>query len=193
MNKTLIGVLSFVAGAAISGVATYFVTKKIEHAKAEIYIQQQLNADRKAMKEDNEEEKIDIEEVKQDAIDEYCEQVRKDRKEYRDIAKKYSSSSFTPFDAEAPEVKDALERSKVEEKYEITEDEYGNCGFDKVNLYYHPDADDISDDNGELQYPDETVGSRIFNKFAADQDVDEIFVRNEKAGVDYYLIKELLK
>ena len=170
MSKTLIGVLSFVAGAAISGVATYFVTKKIEKAKAEIYIQQQLNKDRKAMKEDNTEEKIDIEEVKQDAIDEYCEQVRKDRKEYRDIAHKYSSSSFVPFDSEAPDVKDALER-----------------------LYYHPDADDIVDDNGELQYPDETIGSRIFNKFAADQDVDELFVRNETNGKDYYIIKELLK
>ena len=193
MSKTLIGVLSFVAGAAISGVATYFVTKKIEKAKAEIYIQQQLNKDRKAMKEDNAEEKIDIEEVKQDAIDEYCEQVRKDRKEYRDIAHKYSSSSFVPFDSEAPDVKDALERSRVEDKYIITEEEYGDCGFDKVNLYYHPDADDIADDNGELQYPDETIGSRIFNKFVADQDVDELFVRNETNGKDYYIIKELLK
>ena len=193
MSKTLIGVLSFVAGAAISGVATYFITKKIEHAKSEIYIQQQLNKDRKAMKKDSEEEKIDIDEVKQDAVDEYCEQVRRDRKEYRDIAKKYSTSPFTPFDTDAPEVKDALERSKVEEKYIITEEEFGDCGFDKVNLYYHPDADDISDDKGELQYPEETVGSRIFNKFAGDDNVDEIFVRNEKEGIDYYLIKELLK
>jgi hypothetical protein len=62
-----------------------------------------------------------------------------------------------------------------------------------VNLYYHPDADDIADDNGELQYPDETIGSRIFNKFVADDDVDELFVRNETNGKDYYIIKELLK
>lgn len=195
MSKTLIGVLSFVAGAAISGVATYFVTKKIEKAKAEIYIQQQLNKDRKSMKEDNAEEKIDIEEIKKDAVDEYCEEVRKERAEYRDIAHKYSSSSstFKPFDIDAPEVKDALERTKVEDKYIITEEEFGDCGFDTVNLYFHPDADDIADENGELQYPEETIGSRIFNKFVADDNVDELFVRNETNGTDYYIIKELLK
>lgn len=193
MNKIVTAILSFAAGAAVSGVATFLITKKVIEAKSEIYIQNQLNEDRKAMKA-NEPEKIDVEEIKKDAVDEYCEQVRKDRAEYRDIAHKYSSSStFHPFDADAPEVKDALERSKVEDKYIITEEEFGACGFDTVNLYFHPDADDIADDNGELQYPEETIGNRIFNKFVADDDVDELFVRNETNGTDYYIIKEMLK
>lgn len=192
MSKILVGILSFVGGAAASGVATYFVTRKIEKAKAEIYIQQQLYEEHKATKDAKPKEEEPKEDIPSDPVDEYCEQVRKDRKEYRDLAHKYSSSSFQPFDMNSAEVKDALERSKIEDRYEITEDEYGATGYDKVNLYYHPDADDISDDKGELQFPEETVGSKIFNKFAAD-DTDEIFVRNDTTGVDYYLIKELLK
>lgn len=192
MSKTLIGVLSFVAGAAISGVTTYFVTKKIEKAKAEIYIQQQLEADRKALREREEEH---TEEIKQDAVDEYCEQVRKERKEYRENARKYNTGAFVPYDPEDDEVKEALKKSRVDgnkDPYLITMEEFEEGGFDTKELFFHPDAWDVADEDGKLVSPSEWVGDKIFNRFA-DDDVDEIYVRNELLDTDIHLVKEMLK
>lgn len=192
MSKTLIGVLSFVAGAAISGVATYFVTKKLEKKNAEIYIQQQLEADRKALREREEEH---TEEIKKDAIDEYCEQVRKDRKEYRENARKYNTGAFVPYDPEDDEVKEALKKSRVDgnkDPYIITMQEFEEGGFDTKELFFHPDAWDVADEDGKLVSPSEWVGDKIFNRFA-DDDVDEIYVRNELLDTDIHLVKEMLK
>lgn len=195
MSKLAIGIVSFVAGAAISGVATYFITRKVERAAAEIYIQKQLDEDRKSLKErDNE----SVEAIRQDAVDEYCEQVRQDRAEHRKMAGQYNTTNpnrFKPFDPDDEDVKSALEKSRVDSDnpFVITEEELGENGYDVQNLYYHPDAGDVADGHGVLVDPEETVGSRLFNNFVADEEVDEIFVRNPFLMIDFWLQKEMLK
>ena len=192
MNKATIGVLSFIFGATVSGVVTYFVTKKLEKKNAEIYIQQQLEEDRKALRERNEEH---TEEIKKDAVDEYCEQVRKERKEYRENARKYNTGAFVPYDPEDDDVKEALKKSRVDgskDPYIITMQEFEEGGFDTKELFFHPDAWDVADEDGKLVSPSEWVGDKIFNRFA-DDDVDEIYVRNELLDTDIHLVKEMLK
>ena len=65
--------------------------------------------------------------------------------------------------------------------------------YDTVELYYHAEVPDVTDDDGNLNDPDETVGSKLFNKFADDPDVDEIYVRNPFLMIDFHLQRELLK
>lgn len=199
MTKATIGVLSFVAGAAISAVATYFITRKLERAKSEIYIQQQLEEDRKALRDrDKDKSEKNEEKIKEDAVEEYCEKVRKERAEYRKIASQYDTRDkkpFVPFDPDDEVVLDALAKSHIEQDnpFIITEDEAGEDGFDIQYLYYHPDAGDVADGNGILVDPDETVGNSLFNKFVEDPDVDEIVVRNPFLMIDFWLTKEMLK
>lgn len=200
MSKILIGVLSFVAGAAAGAVGSYFVTKKIMKKQSEIYIQQEIDtalADLKKPKED-------IPEVEEkDEVEKACDEIREKRKvkndvpdaerrKYREFADGYSP---TPFDPEDPVVKEALAKSRVDSDnpFIITEDEYGCDNYDTVELYYHAEVPDITDDDGNLNDPDETVGSKLFNKFADDPDVDEIYVRNPFLMIDFHLQRELLK
>ena len=193
MSKLLVGVLSFVVGAAAGAVGGYFVTKKIVKKQSEIYIQKEIDealADLKKPKEG-------IPEVveEKDEIDEACDKIRadhKDRAKYREFADGYSP---TPFDPDDPKVIEALAKSRVDSDnpFIITEDEYGGDNFDTVELYYHAEVPDITDDDGNLNDPDETVGSKLFNQFADDPDVDEIYVRNPYLMIDFHLQRELLK
>lgn len=198
MKPSILATLTFVAGAAIGSVATYFITRKIERAKAEIYIQQQLEEDRKTLREKYADIETVKEEAAQDAVDEYCEEVRAQRKEMREIARKYQTADprWDKVDFDSEEVKSALEKTAVEQNnpYIITEDEhYDGQGYDLRYLFYHPDAGDVADDQGHLVDPDEYVSAKIFNKFVEDDDVDEIFVRNPFLMCDIDLCKEMLK
>lgn len=195
MTKMTFGIITFVAGAAVSAVATYFITRKIERTRAEIYIQRQLDEDRKALKS---RETKTVEEIKEDAVEEYCEQVRADRAEHRKLAGMYNTTNpnrFKGFDPDSEEVKSALEKSRVDSDnpFLITEEELGEEGYDVQNLFFHPDAGDVADAYGILVDPEETVGSKLFNSFVADDDVDEIFVRNPFLMIDFWLQKEFLK
>lgn len=201
MNKLVIGVLSFVVGAAAGAVGGYFVTKKIVKKQSEIYIQQEIDtalADLKDKKPKAEpvEEKDEVEKMCDDIRERHNKAIKEntpaDRAKYREYADGYSP---TPFDPDDPKVIEALAKSRVDSDnpFIITEDEFGENNYDTVNLYYHPTADDITDDDGHLNDPDETVGSKLFNKFAADQEVDEIFVRNPYLMIDFHLQKEFLK
>lgn len=197
MNKLTIGIISFVAGAAISSVSTFFIVKKKFEKQAEIYIQSQLAEDRKILKEKYDNISTEKkEEIANDAIDEYCEQVRKEKREYREAAKKYNTGIFTPFDPEDDGVKEALAKSKVDdnEPYQISEDRHYEDAdsFDLKTLYYHPDAYDVADENGNLVDPAEYVGNKMFNEFVEDEECDEMFIRNEWLGMDINIIKEVV-
>lgn len=201
MSKILIGVLSFVAGAAAGAVGSYFVTKKIVKKQSEIYIQQEIDATLADLK-DKKPKAEPVEE--KDEVEKMCDDIRErhnkamkettpaDRAKYREFAEGYSP---TPFDPEDPVVKEALAKSRVDSDnpFIITEDEYGCDNYDTVELYYHAEVPDVTDDDGNLNDPDETVGSKLFNKFADDPDVDEIYVRNPFLMIDFHLQRELLK
>lgn len=199
MNKTTIGILSFVGGAVIGGITTFFITKKQIQKQAEIYIQTQLEEDRKSLREKYDDiitEKK--EEIENDAIDEYCEEVRKQRREYREAAKKYNTtdeSIFHPFDIEDEEVKEALKKSRVSDindPYIISDDEHRDGEYDTKLLFYHPDAYDVADESGVLVDPSEYIGSKLFNEFADDENIDELLVRNDSLKLDISIIKEVV-
>ena len=196
--KTLpIALISFTVGAAVSAVATFFITKNKLQKSAEVYIQKQLEEDRKVLREKYDDViTVKEEEIKKDAVNEYCEEVRKQRKEYRENAAKYNTGVFTPFDPEDDKVKEALQKSRVvdNEPYQITEERHGEDGdmYDFKMLFYHPDAYDVADDTGALVDPADYIGSKLFNEFADDEDVDEMWVRNEEYGMDIYISKEVV-
>lgn len=198
MNAKILSAISFVAGAAISGVATYFITRRIERAKAEIYIQKQLDEDRKAMREKWDVVTTHEEDIRKDAVDEYCEEVREQRREMREIAKKYQTADPHPFaqlDPNSDEFREAIERTHIEQDnpYIILEDEhYDGQGYDLNYLFYHPDAGDVAGSDGILVDPDECIGKKIFEEFAADPDVDEIWVRNPFLMIDFNIVKEVV-
>lgn len=197
MNKLTIGILSFVAGAAVGGVSTFFIFKKRIQKQSEIYIQSQLEEDRKALREKYDDVITEKkEEIAEDAIDQYCEEVRKERREYREAAKKYQTTDavFTPWDMDDPKVQEALDKSKVNtnEPYVISEKQHNEGHYDVKLLYYHPDAYDVADEMGQLVDPAEYVSSRIFNEFAEDDSLDELWVRNDYYKYDINLIKEVV-
>lgn len=81
--------------------------------------------------------------------------------------------------------------------YQISLDEHyetDDLSYDLEELYYHPDAQDMSDANGVLiDDPCEVLTADIFSEFVEDMDIQEMVVRNEFLHKDFYVMKEFLK
>lgn len=93
------------------------------------------------------------------------------------------------------EMKERLEKVEhPEEEHDapyilsVEEFEDGRPGYDSIGLSYYDGDDSLVDDSEELVDVDETVGADNLKAFA-DSDEDSMYIRNDKLGVDYEIIR----
>lgn len=202
MNKTVIGIISFAAGAAIGSVATWMLVKnkyeqiaqeEIEEAR-EVY----MNAIRKTEEVDDEhEESAPVNEAPKVA----------ELKSYNDVVKESGYINYGNItEAEVEEMvkektKEIVEEcndilKKTEDKvnnkpYVIHPDEFGD-EYNVVTLVCYNDKVVTTYDTGEVltdEEVDKLVGLDSLTRFG-EYEEDSVFVRNDSIKVDYEILRD---
>lgn len=191
MNKTVIFIVSaFVGGAAIGGIAGYFVGKS--------------KASKETTKEEVKEEtpKEDTKETTgaSEDIQSYCEVI--DTLEYRATNDDEEFTEEDQGELESLKIAEEISRYKAERKgliEEITEDMYYSdsdetgdliLNYGQDDLYYFENQGVLITDLGELKYPIERyVGTILFDAANADEDEkkDKHYIRNHIDEMNYFV------
>ena len=202
MNKTVIGIISFAAGAAIGSVATFMSIKnKYEQiAKEEIEEVREvyMNAIRKTEEVDDEhEDSAPVNEAPKVA----------ELKSYNDVVKESGYINYGNItEAEVEEMvkektKEIVEEcndilKKTEDKvnnkpYVISPDEFGD-EYNVVTLVCYNDKVVTTYDTGEVLTDEEVeklVGLDSLSRFG-EYEEDSVFVRNDSIKVDYEILRD---
>lgn len=201
MNKTMFGVVMFVAGAAIGSAATYkFVKTKYERiSREEIddvkeYYRNLNNDD--AYTDEPEVEDCDSSEPEND--EDEVEEVRPTRVgekpdlvEYANLLAQYRAEEAAFEKQNKQEGGD--EDMEYDDPYVISPDDFDeNNSYDRIGLTYYADGvvvddcDDVLDDD-EI---DVQIGRDWINSFGEYGDDDVIHVRNEQSKTDYEIVRD---
>ena len=202
MNKTVIGIISFAAGAAIGSVATFMSIKnKYEQiAKEEIEEVREvyMNAIRKAKDVDDEhEESAPINEAPKVA----------ELKSYKDVMNESGYINYGNItEAEVEEMvkeksKEIVEEcndilKKTEDKvnknkpYVIHPDDFGD-DYNTITLVYYKDDVVTTYDTGEVltdKEVEDLIGEESLSHFG-EYEEDRVFVRNDARKIDYEILR----
>lgn len=166
MNKTLVGVLSFTAGAG----AGFVVANKALKQKYEQLVQEEIDSVKAAFRKEHplpKKEKTKSKPTKQE------------RKNYSKYTNKLGySEEKKPSPLQAPHV--------------ISPDEFGDQdGYEEISLTYYTDGV-VTDDNDRAMDDDEieeTIGKDSLTHFGEYED-DSVFVRNDRLKVDYEILMD---
>ena len=202
MNKTIQGVLIFVAGGAIGGCAAWFGVKTFYMSKSDQEIQK-LKAfyeDNyvlipKQSKKENETAPM-VQEVKKEPkpIDSPSDNGEKEMKQaYREALKRTSySRMFEEKEAAVRQQELAEKESPSDDDYKapyiITVEEFGDVEpyYDKVDLIYRKNGEGLihafTEDHVE---PGNTIGEVAYDIITTAQDGALIYVRNDNLSTDY--------
>lgn len=202
MNKTVIGIISFAAGAAIGSVATWMLVKnkyeQIAQEEIEEVREVYMNAIRKTEEVDDEhEESAPVNEAPKVA----------ELKSYNDVVKESGYINYGNItEAEVEEMvkektKEIVEEcndilKKTEDKvnnkpYVIHPDEFGD-EYNVVTLVCYNDKVVTTYDTGEVLTDEEIeklVGLDSLSRFG-EYEEDSVFVRNDSVKVDYEILRD---
>ena len=202
MNKTVIGIISFAAGAAIGSVATWMLVKnkyeQIAQEEIEEVREVYMNAIRKTEEVDDEhEESAPVNEAPKVA----------ELKSYNDVVKESGYINYGNItEAEVEEMvkektKEIVEEcndilKKTEDKvnnkpYVIHPDEFGD-EYNVVTLVCYNDKVVTTYDTGEVLTDEEVeklVGLDSLSRFG-EYEEDSVFVRNDSLNVDYEILRD---
>lgn len=202
MNKTVIGIISFAAGAAIGSVATWMLVKskyeQIAQEEIEEVREVYMNAIRKTEEVDDEhEESAPVNEAPKVA----------ELKSYKDVVKDSGYINYGNItEAEVEEMvkektKEIVEEcndilKKTEDKvnnkpYVIHPDEFGD-EYNVVTLVCYNDKVVTTYDTGEVLTDEEVeklVGLDSLSRFG-EYEEDSVFVRNDSIKVDYEILRD---
>lgn len=184
MNKSIIGVVSFIFGAAVSS----FITRELVKKKYERIAQEEIESVKELYK--TRESVRDIQQgiidgwnnpnkVLKEKIQSICDKAMND---YKKILKDQKYSNDTK--------NDNSERSSSMKPYVISPDEFGEMedeDYDKVSFTYYADGV-LADEYDEIvENVDEIVGEESLTHFGEYED-DSVFVRNDKLKCDYEIL-----
>lgn len=184
MNKSIIGVVSFIFGAAVGSFITQeLVKKKYEHiAQEEIESVKELYRARESVR-DIQQGIIDgwnnPNKVLKEKIQSICDKAMND---YKKILKDQKYSNDTK--------NDNSERSSSMKPYVISPDEFGEMedeDYDKVSFTYYADGVLADEYDEVVENVDEIVGEESLTHFGEYED-DSVFVRNDKLKCDYEIL-----
>ncbi len=163
LRTIIVGSVSFVAG---FGLATFLAKSKYEEMANE-----EIQAMREYVKKKTHEDSDSSKKAQ-------VERHEKDMTEYEKVVTNYSGKK------EEVEIVDGRQPYRIPEEDFVVDDE----DFDKVTLEYYTETECLYE-NGELVPNDEEiVGKDNLNLLHGYSD-DTIYVRNEKLGIDYEVIK----
>jgi hypothetical protein len=158
----------FTIGAAIGSVVTW----KLVKTKYEKIAQEEIESVREALSTD--EEKIDIPEEPDDDA-EYDSIIRNEQ--YAEYVKEEFKKD--------EEVEDDMDKP-----YVISPEDFGDCDYPTISLDYYEGDDTLTDERGNIiANVDELVGYDFADHFGEYED-DSVFVRNDKLGVDYEILRD---
>ena len=202
MNKTVIGIISFAAGAAIGSVATWMLVKnkyeQIAQEEIEEVREVYMNAIRKTEEVDDEhEESAPVNEAPKVA----------ELKSYNDVVKESGYINYGNItEAEVEEMvkektKEIVEEcndilKKTEDKvnnkpYVIHPDDFGD-DYNTITLVCYNDKVVTTYDTGEVLTDEEVeklVGLDSLSRFG-EYEEDSVFVRNDSIKVDYEILRD---
>ena len=183
MNKSIIGVVSFIFGAAVGSFITQeLVKKKYEHiAQEEIESVKELYRAREIG--------LNLQKGIVDGVDNTPNTGFKERilntwnkamNDYEKILKDQKYSNDTE--------NDNSERSNSVEPYVISPEEFGEVeNYDKVSFTYYADGVLADEYDEVVENVDEIVGEVSLTHFGEYED-DSVFVRNDKLKCDYEIL-----
>ena len=182
MNKSIIGVVSFIFGAAVGT----FITQELVKKKYERIAQEEIESVKELYK-----AKENISGIRQGNIEgmnnpnkELKEKIQhvsdKIMNDYKRILKDQKYSNDTE--------NDNSERSSSVEPYVICPEEFGEVeDYDRVSFAYYADGV-LADENDEIvENVDEIIGEESLTHFGEYED-DPVFVRNDKLKCDYEIL-----
>lgn len=182
MNKSIIGVVSFIFGAAVGT----FITQELVKKKYERIAQEEIESVKELYK-----AKENISGIRQGNIEgmnnpnkELKEKIQhvsdKIMNDYKRILKDQKYSNDTE--------NDNSERSSSVEPYVICPEEFGEVeDYDRVSFAYYADGV-LADEYDEIvENVDEIIGEESLTHFGEYED-DSVFVRNDKLKCDYEIL-----
>nr|DAD58006.1 MAG TPA: hypothetical protein [Caudoviricetes sp.] len=181
MNKSIVNVLIFAAGAAIGSVATW----KFVETKYKRIAQEEINSVKEVFSRRKTEDSIEAEPVGKNTVDENDEPYKLPDNVNELYAKILGREGYT-------EKKGGVEEMPVINPRIITPEEFAeNPAYDTVSLTYYED-DVYEDEWGVIYSKDDieaTVGLDAVNHFGEYED-DSVFVRNDDMLCDYEILRD---
>lgn len=182
MNKSIIGVVSFIFGAAVGS----FITQELVKKKYERIAQEEIESVKELYK-----AKENTSGIRQGIIEgtnnpnkELKEKIQhisdKIMRDYKRVLKDQKYSNDTE--------NDNSERSTSVEAYVISPEEFGEVeNYDKVSFTYYADGVLADEYDEVVENVDEIVGEESLTHFGEYED-DSVFVRNDKLKCDYEIL-----
>lgn len=133
-------------------------------------------------------------------------------KEKKKFDEAMAEKNFTDYTAFGPEIKQETEEVKEEREEEVSEDPppdvkpyvissngltgFGMMGYEQIVYTWYDDGI-LADDDDEMifddSYIERTIGLDNFNTFVSNNNMDVMYVRNDRLETDYEVVKSLSK
>ncbi len=204
MNKEIIGILSFTAGAAVSAALTlYFMSDRYEKKlRSEIKETRELYKDSldtrvEALCHKYETRIKELSDHDNESTNEFESEVSNIKDDQSHISKGTRRTDYTSYSEQEAQELDKSESAvpssePVEESpYVITPDDFGELdmeGYDSLTFHYYLD-NILTDDHDEILDSFETVGFDFMNHFG-EYDDNVVYIRNDKLMADYEILAE---
>lgn len=190
MNKGLVGGIAFVAGAALGCLATrqYFKTKYEKIADEEIESVKSVFRDDLDKANEAHLQTLNQAQEMNEAFRKAQKQKEEDRKEYRGVLNEVNYSGYSK-DSEDEEEEDSEMRDPTK-PYIIDEDEFGQFeGYKQVYVTYYADDILVDQDDDIIMDAEDQFGYDCLKLFD-DDNVAEIYVRNEMLETEYNIVQD---
>lgn len=177
---------AFAVGAAVGSLATW----KIVKTKYEKIAQEEIDSVKEVYAKKAIGEEIDLSlsvGIDPDEDERTLEEKLKDLKivtdEYTSIISKQGYTS----DNAVPEPKKEVKQMVLDRPYVISPDEYGELGYEEIELTYYADEVLADDQNELVEDVDDIVGLDSLKRFGEHED-DSVHVRNDALHADYEIL-----
>lgn len=187
MGNNVKSLLLFAAGFGIGAAAGYFYQK----AKSKVEVSEQLEIMRHYYESRGDKLKQPEKEKEKDIVED------KSVTQYKSITRNYTSASYDTF-CERDVVEEIVENALAEREhplegartpFRIPEEQCG-YGYDECEVTLYKDGVLVDDASLEEIDINQSLGPEIF-KMLRDTSIDEdIYIRNEKMGIDYIVHRE---
>lgn len=175
-------IVTFVVGAAVGSVATWFLVK----TKYEQLAQEEIDSVKEVFsrREKKQYVEVDLDKANKEDVKQVAELKEQKNIDIREYAAKLHNENYTEY-SEIDLVKE------IEKPYVITPEEFGEIdGYEVISLVYYADKI-LADDRGELiEDVDEIIGFESLGTFGRYEE-DSVFVRNDILKSDYEILKDL--
>ena len=187
VNNTLSKVIIFTAGATVGSAVTYLLVKKRCEQKAQEEIDKVVD--------EFYNREITIEDVVTAAVEEgidvnfrvepkETEEPVDEKEEYEDIVKGEKYVSYAQ-----EKLGEKEEKNEMKRPYVIPPEEYGECDYATVSLWYWADGVITNDRNKIIKNVEELIGEDVESHFGEYED-DSVFIRNDAQEIDYEILRD---